>query len=316
MNVANTTYDGKEVIVSGYIYSYSTSYSNFNFQLISIEELTDPGDPTLTVSTEELTWDADVRGIDEVQTFSVTLNENAAGYTVEYTDTNLEWNVSDNGSGTVSVYPQEYNTGTSAKTLVITVKHQDDESVTATVTCKQKGTGAEPTLQYTLDGTTTGGSNGYATVSEITQNDISWGVTGNTTMNPWRIGGKSLTAIDRVIYSKTAISADISSIILTHGTASSITVNSVTVTVHSTAADAESGSNAIATFTPTFKASDSVTVTKTDSADWSGKFYRISRNFHTLSFYKSTTLQYCWIYRTVCLTRHRIRRKSYFFRIN
>ena len=44
---------------------------------------------------------------------------------------------------------------------------------------------------YTLDGTITGGSNGYATESEITQDNVTWMVTGNTTMSPWRIGGKN-----------------------------------------------------------------------------------------------------------------------------
>ena len=41
---------------------------------------------------------------------------------------------------------------------------------------------------YTLDGTSTGGSSGYAAESDITQSGISWKVMGNTTMNPWRIG--------------------------------------------------------------------------------------------------------------------------------
>ena len=37
--------------------------------------------------------------------------------------------------------------------------------------------GAEE-LFYTLDGTQTGGSNGYATESDITQGDISWKIMG------------------------------------------------------------------------------------------------------------------------------------------
>ena len=60
---------------------------------------------------------------------------------------------------------------------------------------------ADDVLVYTLDGTQTGGSNGYATESEITQNDITWMVMGNTTMSPWRIGGKNLTNEDRPLYS-------------------------------------------------------------------------------------------------------------------
>ena len=47
-------------------------------------------------------------------------------------------------------------------------------------------------VTYTLDGTQPGGSNGYATESEINQNGIKWMVTGNTDISPWRIGGKNL----------------------------------------------------------------------------------------------------------------------------
>ncbi len=60
---------------------------------------------------------------------------------------------------------------------------------------------AADTVFYTLDGTVTGGSNGYATESDITQNGMSWKVTGNTTISPWRIGGKNLTKVDRDAYS-------------------------------------------------------------------------------------------------------------------
>jgi len=41
----------------------------------------------------------------------------------------------------------------------------------------------EEVVAYTLDGTITGGSSGYATESEITQDNLTWMVMGNTTMN-------------------------------------------------------------------------------------------------------------------------------------
>ena len=37
---------------------------------------------------------------------------------------------------------------------------------------------------YTLDGTITEGTNTYTDESDITQNDVSWKVKGNTTINP------------------------------------------------------------------------------------------------------------------------------------
>ena len=89
----------------------------------------------------------------------------------------------------------------------------------------------EEVVAYTLDGTETGGSNGYATESEITQNELTWMVMGNTTVNPWRIGGKNLTNEDRPVYSTGTMSDNITKIVVTHGTASNITVNSMTLIV-------------------------------------------------------------------------------------
>lgn len=163
---------------------------------------------------------------------------------------------------------------------------------------------AADVLVYTLDGTVTGGSNGYATESDITQGDYSWKATGNTTMSPWRIGGSSITNQDRPIYSVDAISDDISKIEVSSGAASSITINSLTISVHSTADDAKNGSNAIASKveeTSSNIVSKTVTLEKTGTADWSGKYYRIVYNvtksgsgnkfilFNYAKFYKASS---------------------------
>ena len=166
----------------------------------------------------------------------------------------------------------------SAGTYTVTVSYNDDPTINASYEITVSAGG--PTLKYTLDGTTTGGTSGYDTESSIMQSAISWIVTGNTTMNPWRIGGKSISKVDRVIYSTTAISSNISSIQVKSGsTASSLTVNSLTISVHNTAADAESGDNAIATKSVTSGiASSTVTFDKADETSWAGKFYRIVYN--------------------------------------
>ncbi|MBR0313937.1 MAG: choice-of-anchor J domain-containing protein [Bacteroidales bacterium] len=143
------------------------------------------------------------------------------------------------------------------------------------------------TIVYTLDGEITGGDNGYATESEITQNDISWKVTGNTTMSPWRIGGKSLTSIDKPVYSTTAIGKNISKIEITHGAASSIIVNSMTVIVSKNA----DFSNPVSTLTPTFAASGTVTVNRPNGADWSNCYYKIVYNV-TVSSDKNKFLEF------------------------
>ena len=133
---------------------------------------------------------------------------------------------------------------------------------------------AEESVVYTLDGTVTGGTNAYAEASNINQDDVDWSVTGNTTMSPWRIGGKNLTNEDRPIFSKTAIADNVSKIELEHGSASSITVNSITVIVASDAAF----TNVISTLTPTFAASSTATVERPAGKDWSNAYYKFVYN--------------------------------------
>ena len=129
-------------------------------------------------------------------------------------------------------------------------------------------------VAYTLDGTQTGGSSGYDTESDITQNNISWKVKGNTTMNPWRIGGKSISGVDRPVYSTTPIADNITKIEVEHGTASGITVNSWTVIVASDA----SFTNVVSTLTPTFTANATTTINRPTGADWTDCYYKFIYN--------------------------------------
>ena len=137
-----------------------------------------------------------------------------------------------------------------------------------------KGQSRAEVVTYTLDGTQTGGSSGYDTESDITQNNISWKVKGNTTMNPWRIGGKNISNTDRPVYSTTAITDNISKIEVTHGTASNITVNSWTVIVASDA----NFNNVVSTLTPTFAAETTTTINRPSGADWSNCYYKFVYN--------------------------------------
>lgn len=92
---------------------------------------------------------------------------------------------------------------------------------------------------YTLDTTleeNKGTNNSYAGNCDVTVGDVTWNVSGNSTMAPWRIGGKNLTDTDRTVYSTTPWPYEVKQIDLTVGTASSITVNSLTL-LYSTNAD-------------------------------------------------------------------------------
>ena len=129
-------------------------------------------------------------------------------------------------------------------------------------------------VAYTLDGTIAGSGSNYATENSITQNDIAWKVTGNTTTNPWRIGGKSISNVDRPVYSTNPIADNITKIEVTHGTASNITVNSWTVIVASDA----SFTNVVSTLTPTFTASATTTINRPSGADWTNCYYKFIYN--------------------------------------
>ena len=142
-------------------------------------------------------------------------------------------------------------------------------------------------VAYTLDGSVTGGSNGYATESEITQGDLTWMVTGNTTMNPWRIGGKSLTEVERPLYSTGTISDDITKVVVTHGTAANVTVNSMTLIVSSNA----DFSSPTSTVTGEFVASGETTFNRPTGDDWSSKYYKLVYNL-TISATSNKYLQF------------------------
>ena len=136
---------------------------------------------------------------------------------------------------------------------------------------------AAETVFYTLDGTITGGTSGYATESEITQSEMTWMVTGNTTMNPWRIGGKSLTDVDREAYSTTAMGSAISKVTLEVGTAN-LTVNSIKLTVASDA----NFSKKLYESSVSFTANSTITFVPTTGSEWAtGAYYKFTFNVTT-----------------------------------
>lgn len=129
-------------------------------------------------------------------------------------------------------------------------------------------------VAYTLT-PASGSNNSYAGNCDITISGVTWNLTGNSTMQPWRIGGKNLSGADRALYSKTAISDDITKIEVTHGAASSITVNSWTVIV-STAQNG--GGTVVSTLTPTFATNTTTTITRPEGKSWANCFYKFVYN--------------------------------------
>lgn len=90
---------------------------------------------------------------------------------------------------------------------------------------------------YTLSSATQQGSNNsYAGNCDITQGGIKWNINGNTQINPWRIGGKSITKVDRTVYSKTAYADPLSKVEFVSGTMNVTSWNSLTL-IYSTSSD-------------------------------------------------------------------------------
>lgn len=140
LNTANTTYDGKKVNVTGYVYSWSSSHSNYNFQLVSIEE--DTTTPRLSVNPTSLTWNADEYGVSSAKEFTLTINPASAGFHIDHM---YDWNIEavNVSTGLYKVWPKAENTSTTdAKTETITFTHVSDENVTASITLTQNKVGS------------------------------------------------------------------------------------------------------------------------------------------------------------------------------
>lgn len=136
---------------------------------------------------------------------------------------------------------------------------------------------AEEVVHYTLDGTVTATGNAYATATNLTQNNIGWSVVGNTEQNPWRIGGKSLTNVDREIKSTTAMTSAITKVEVSVGsTGSSLTVNSIKLVV---ASDADFNTVLDESTKTSNLTSTTLTFTPTSGTEWAtGAYYKIVFN--------------------------------------
>ena len=95
---------------------------------------------------------------------------------------------------------------------------------------------ADDVVFYTLDTSEkqgTGQQNSYGASYDIDYDDITWNFNGNIQMNPWRLGGKKISGVDRTVYTKTAMGAAITKIDLTLSNGVDITLNSLKLTVAS-----------------------------------------------------------------------------------
>ena len=247
--------------------------------------------------------DAIVRLIDGVLYFNGVL-EDGTPYQVtlnEYTEvgdyTNISWTTY--GEDEVEVVGAQANVnGEEGKlTLTATVANETNSyglTISGILPAAEEDVKEVESLVYTL--TPAGGSNnGYANNCDITIDGITWNLTGNSTMQPWRIGGKNLTNQDCALYSKTPLGYNINKIEVTHGTANSITVNSFKLII------SDEANGAGETIDVAFKANATTTIDLPEG-DYTNKYFKFVYNvtvgnsnkfieFTGAKFYATTTIE-------------------------
>lgn len=175
----------------------------------------------------------------------------------------------------LSVEGLEYSTLYSVKVKAISAdveKYIDSDycaAVSVTTGVKPEGGSTTPVLLYTLT-PVSGDNNSYAGNCDVTVNGIVWNLAGNSQQNPWRLGGKNITKVDRALYSKTVYPKALTSIKVTFGEAKNITVNSCKL-VYSTNADFTNRKEC----NIAFKASSTVEVTENFPAN---AYYKLVLN--------------------------------------
>ena len=151
------------------------------------------------------------------------------------------------------------------------------------VTVKPGSGPVTPTNQlYKLDGTQVqtdndahDGSN-YAKSLAVTQNGVTWDVFGNTTINPWRIGGKSITNQDRQILSKGVVTTSaVATVKVSLGNINIGSFNSLKLAV-----GAAEGSNSIDEITVTtgLTANSDVVFTVPEGHSWANAYFTFTFN--------------------------------------
>ncbi len=255
--------DGKGVDIYGYAFGYASSKVNFLYTATPVANEAYPVLSTTPKNNETITWKADEYGSAKVQTITVSLNGGATGYTVSKAGT--DWTISDNGTGTLTVYPNAANTSTTAdKTLDITVTHKDNAALTSTIHLVQTFSGAAVTKVLIIDASQLTSTATSEDVTETYSNvdivfskgaklqSIGSGAENNFNSNPAILIGKN----GAYIYNKTAIPGKITKFEIYANKGASA---KVTVGVNFSATDITSySSSASNTYTNTLKTTDSV----------------------------------------------------------
>ena len=183
LSAANSSTDGKTVIVYGFTYGYHSDKKYVQFVATSIAE--DLTAPKLSVSPTSKTWASDAI---DAAVFTVTTNtEGIKDWSVS--PETLDWATIavDKNDGTITVTPNDANTTNTAREATLTVSHSAGTlSETITLTQNAAGTAAKVEKTATI---TFGTNNVKINAASVTANDNcnnSWTIitAGTTSFTP------------------------------------------------------------------------------------------------------------------------------------
>ena len=103
-------------------------------------------------------------------------------------------------------------------------------------------------------------------------NSSVWNVEGNASVTPWQFGGKGITEQERKLTGKTAISGQVTKVLLSIVNDGSITINSITLNVYNEVPGSDV--SAVATKSASYT-NDEITFTADPEENWSNCYYQI-----------------------------------------
>ena len=246
-NIVNTSYGNFDLVdETGSVYVYGLTQTKVasndqSFSKLGLKEgdvLTLIGTRAVFNNTAQVGGPAYyVSHIPAAVTPVIDCAENIVTITSTESDATIYYTIDGSTPTTTSfVYdePIELEEGDDFTVKAIAVVEGKAASLVASRPCKwidpNASVGTPSTVAcYTLSTASLKGSNNsYTGNCDITSGGIKWNVNGNTQINPWRIGGKSMTKTDRTVYSKTAYADALSKVEFVSGDVTA-TWNSMTL---------------------------------------------------------------------------------------
>ena len=268
-------YAGKQVKVYGVFRGTSSSSGAWNKDYVTIQAIkielvgeTPTNETTyLSATTAEIQLKAEGKAETSVTVSKTPWTTGDVTWTVASADATKATVAFDDTTGKITI------TGKAATDSVkVTVTPSIGAAVEIDVKVKAIPVAGNPSFVVSDD--TKGTNNSYTGNCDIEINGYTWNVTGNSTMTPWRIGGKSLTNTDRTLYSKTDIKSSVTKVKLVVGKANDITVNSIKLIV----ASDSSFNNVVSEVTGTFAVDSEISFDKPTDKTWTNCYYKFVLN--------------------------------------